>query len=330
MRQIGVRLRESGRQFRRTGSTSPNRMLASASAPRMPGYQISMAAPPCRSTASPPGRRSPAPRWCADWRRRPRSPDRPACPTGVRCGISRPSLVGSLTNTMAISDAFASAAAAAASAPSLYSHLGLRRLRADGLERRRREPDRRTAEPAGASSGRIDLRGATAREHARIGVRPDDRDRRDARRARAAAGCPRSSAAPTPAPRSSARCPRPWNGSTTRPSGGSSTIPTANSVRTIRCTMSSSRDIGTSPLSTAFFSASPKRARRDVAAGLLVVHPAMAALAVLCVAPQSETTNALEAPGLLQQLVQEIVVLARLVAVDLVVGAHHHAGLAFE
>src|ERR1022692_3744781 len=107
------------------GFTSPNRTSASASAPRMPGYQISIAAltlsiqgmaagPPVSSTTIVCGLAAAT------------ALTRSSCLfVRLRLFISRPSLVGSLTNTMAICDALASAAAATGSVPSLYCTLAL-------------------------------------------------------------------------------------------------------------------------------------------------------------------------------------------------------------
>ena len=86
----------------------------------------------------------------------------------------------------------------------------------------------------------------------------------------------------------------PLKGSTTRPSGGSSTTPATKAVRRMRWTISSTRLIGTSPASTAFLRASPKCARSAGPPGCSASNPARAALAVLCVAFQSEITAPLK------------------------------------
>src|SRR5512137_1421155 len=103
------------------GLTSPNRMFASASAPLMPGYQISMAAPTLSIhgiAAGPPVSSTTIVRGFAAATALTSS----FCvPDKLSDGRSRPSVVGSLTNTMATSDALASAAAAFTSTPSWYS-----------------------------------------------------------------------------------------------------------------------------------------------------------------------------------------------------------------
>src|SRR3954447_21790813 len=101
---------------------------------------------------------------------------------------------------------------------------------------------------------------------------------------------------------------------------GWSNRPTWNiAVRTWR-TISSRRDAGTSPDRTAALSASPK----NCPLGISTSRPALAALAVLCVAPQSETTNPAKF-HMSRSGGQEGAVLAGVVAVEAVVGAHHRA-----
>src|ERR1019366_4079706 len=93
-------------------------------------------------------------------------------------------------------------------------------------------------------------------------------------------------------PRSATRCAtsRPPNTSTTLRCVRRSNWPVANWARRMRFTMSSSRAMGTSPFSTACFRASPKKPLP----GCSISRPASAALAVLCVPPQSERTNPLK------------------------------------
>ena len=187
-------------------------------------------------------------------------------------------------------------------------------------------------------------RGIPCREEAGPDCRPADRPARSrrpkARRHRRASRSPRSTGRcaatsgncafeflSSTMVRSATRCATssPWKTSGTWRRGGLSNRPAANSVRRMRCTMSSTRATGTSPLATASLSAPAKK----VDVGISMSRPAMAAFAVLCVAPQSERTKPWKPEILLQNLVEQVAVLAGVVAVHQVVGAHHgsRAGL---
>src|ERR1022692_2299615 len=100
----------------------------------------------------------------------------------------------------------------------------------------------------------------------------------------------------------------PWKGSTTLRTGGLSITPQANMLRRIRCTISL------------------RRAEETVARHLLI-ESVQCRLGGRVRAAPVRKDPALEAPLLLQHLVQQVVVFAGIIAVDLVVRAHHARGL---
>ena len=275
-------------------------MFASASAPRMPGYQISIAAltlsihgiatgPPVSSTTMVCGLAAATALTSLSW----------SIVAGLSPGVwsagrlsvgeSLPSLVGWLTKTMATSEALASAAAVAGSAPSLYSTFApgaFARIAFSGDEGNQTAgPPYRLGPPPGGSTCADPPPESTPVSAC------DPISAMDLTSAALSGSWPPAFFSSTDACSAiSWAVSAPLNGSTTRPRGGSSTIPAANSVRRMRCTMSSRRAIGTSPLSTAFFSASPKKRLP----GSSLSRPASAALTVQWVPPQSEITKPLK------------------------------------
>ena len=95
-------------------------------------------------------------------------------------------------------------------------------------------------------------------------------------------------------------------------------------LRTMRWTMSSRRACGTWPLSTACLSGS---AEEVVVAGLVHVEAGERGLDGGVGATPVGEDEALEAPVVLEHLVEGVVVLAGVVAVDVVVGAHDAGGM---
>ncbi len=100
--------------------------------------------------------------------------------------------------------------------------------------------------------------------------------------------------------------------------------PAANMLRTMRWTMSSRRACGTSPAEDGLLEG---LAEEVVVAGLVHVEAGERGLDGGVGATPVGEDEALEAPVLLEDLVEGVVVLAGVVAVDVVVGAHDAGGV---
>src|ERR1035438_5924440 len=288
------------------GFTSPNRTLAIASPPPIPGNHADtipptlsdhgmLTGPPVSSTTMVCGLAATTAFTRSSW-----------LSGSVRVAASRPSLMGWFTKTMATWEALARAAAAALSVPWLNSTLALGALawmNFIGEEGKYCAPPRPKPPPCAspaAGGTAFPPGGATCADPPPEGTPTSACDpitAIDLTRATLSGNWLAEFFNRTMLSSSIFRASSsPLNGSTTRRCGGLSHTPVANMLRRIRCTESLTLARGTSLLSTAAFRASPK----NPLPGSSWSRPAMMAFLVLCVPPQSDMTKPLKPKSFLR------------------------------